>query len=337
MDASKLMIPPFQPEIHLGLPWWTYLSVGKKGSGKSKLVTRAVLWYFRDKLETVVSFVPTSRSNGDPAYFVPKAFDYGDWDAERCTKIYDWWRNNDIKRKKDGKSTQHVIFVIDDCNAVSNPKNGKMINVYKTPPIVKLLKEGRHHGEGIIMCAQNAVDLPAEARTQPHMVFLFASSSAKEVEWFRSAWASHCDKKLWPHIFHGCTAWKEGQPKRCLVINTQETGSGPTSGMYVWAPPYIDKPFRCGRADYYALSLRLYKEPEIADLDPWAAGGKDAGPSRSRGGVLHGGKKKKSDEPVTVFISDPITERILSDEEAALLHAPEEFGVDEYDDFGDAV
>ena len=326
--ASKVLrVERFKPELHLPGPKATYGAVGRKGSGKSTLACRATMWYLRDLLETCVSFIPTSKSNGDAAYFVPQAFDYGDWDEERCMSIYNWvWGLAQSGKKK------NVMFIIDDCNAVTNSK-GKTVNVYKSAPIVKLLKEGRHSGMGLFMCAQNTTDWSPSTRNQLHMLFAFASSSEREIKHIHENWGSQCPWPIFSEVFAACTAHVEGQPRRCLVIDTTKSSAeNPLAGFYVWAPPLITEPFRCGRKEYYALSTMLYKEPTAPKLDPWTAGGKSAGPALGAGGgrrIRGGGGAKKKEAPHEIRIAEPLHERILTDAEAA-----REFsgGDDEYED-----
>ena len=293
--APTFEVKAFIPEIHLKGPEATYAAIGKKKSGKSKLICRSVMWYLRDQLDTVISYVPTSRSNGDPAFFVPRAFDYDDWYPERCMSQYEFFHSLSCNKKK-----KHVMFIIDDCNAVVDEK-GKPLNVYKSAPILKLLKEGRHHGMGLFMCGQNCLDLSSMTRTQLHMVFLFASSNEKEIEWMRSCWANGCSKKLFAAVFAACTSYKEGEPKRCLVIDTDlASAENPLAGFYVWSPPYIKTPFRCGKKDFYALSEMVWSEAKPEVMDAWAAGGKGGGSAvyggsgRTEGQAKGGGRGPRS-------------------------------------------
>jgi hypothetical protein len=313
----KHTIPRFLPEIHLPGPEKTYVTVGKKGSGKSKLVMRALAWYLRDKVETVLSFVPTSRDNHDPSFYVPEAFDYDEFDADRVMALLQW-----IKDKSQADQKIYTTFFFDDCNAETNAK-GKLYNVYETPALSKLMKQGRHYGGGVVLGAQNVTDLPPTTRNQMHCGFFFASNNKDEIEKIRSNWCAHCPKEMFEPVFRSATAQVAGQPRRCLVVLTENVDTtNPLGGLYVWCPPMIEKPFRCGKQIYYDLSQQFKKHIEPKQLNPWQAGGKAAPSAATSSGpvkrvVAH--KKKKNAELPEIYIADPLIETILDDTEASFV------------------
>jgi hypothetical protein len=236
--------------------------------------------------------VPTARSNHDPDYFVPAAFNYARWDEKRLTGIYDWC---DAKAKN-GKPLR-VLVVLDDCNSVTEMRGVRVlkqhkVDVYSTAPVSKILTEGRHAHMGLLCGLQNAFDAPVAARNQATCVVAFPNPNKDEVEKLWKDYASSMPKALFKYVFAYATAAQpdapHDAPKRALVIMPHEvsSASSPIAGLYSWDPPYIDRQFRCGRAEFYKLSADFWSAPPPPPLDPWAAGGKGNAASNAAARVL---------------------------------------------------
>lgn len=290
-------IPPFKPEEQLG-PMQRIAVVGKSGSGKSKFLIRNVLWHLRNKVDTVISYVPTARNNGDPDVFVPDAFNLDRFDAKHLTSVMTWAEMRSMQAAEGSRPRKLMpLIVIDDCNAETNEK-GKRTNIFGSPAVFELHKQGRHHGLGVVSGLQCVMDAVPDVRKNLSMFMTLATSNLKEIEEIWKQWFSHMDKAKWRDVFNKCTAPHPNKAlRRALVIDNDKISpsTNPYAGLFVWEVPIITTPFLVGRAEHYALSRRYKVKRAVPVLDPFQVGGKaktalplltGGGGARGAGGVL---------------------------------------------------
>jgi hypothetical protein len=159
-EIENLVVPCFEPAKMI--PGSTCFMIGKRGTGKTKLIVD-LMAYFRHVSYCVV-ICPTIEAEATYAKHVPAAFIHRNWSP----KIVDDMLAAQLALGK-GVAECPALLIFDDC--LFDPKFAKDISTRN------LYMNGRHANITVICAGQYMLDLPPAIRTNTDYVFVLADNN----------------------------------------------------------------------------------------------------------------------------------------------------------------
>lgn len=237
----KLKVKKYNPTKVL--PYRITLIVGKRGSGKTKLLCD--LLYNMPNIDFVLGMAPTEETIETFRTFIPETCIFHSFNQSKLEQMIALQK--ELVRKKTVKG---FLLILDDCLYEKT--------VLKSTAMRELFLNGRHLHISMIICAQYVMDLPPDLRTNIDYIFAMReniiANRAKLHKFFYGMFEKYDD-------FAKCMDATTSNYGSMVLDNTQK--SNEIEDCVMWYRARIDLPsFKLGRSVYWKLDNKCLKSEE---------------------------------------------------------------------------
>jgi len=219
------------------------LAVGKRGSGKSRLL-EDLLYNLRDRFDYVLGMCPTMESSTMLRRCMPNSCVYNRFSPAKLELLVQTACELAAKHKE-----RHFLVVLDDVlydKAILRSKTFRY-----------LFFNGRHVRISLVILGQYLVDVPPELRSNIDYIFSMKetvlANRMKLYKMFFGVFASFADFEA---CFERCT-----QNYECICMDNTLQSSNPSDCIF-WYKANIELPeFQLGAKVFYSLEDQ-YRRPE---------------------------------------------------------------------------
>ena len=224
-------------------PYRIILAVGKRGSGKSRLL-EDLLYNLRDRFDYVLGMCPTMESSVMLRRCMPHACVYNRFSPAKLELLVQTACELASKNKK-----RHFLIVLDD---VLYDRN-----VLKSKAFRQLFFNSRHFFCSVCILCQYLVDMPPDLRSNVDYIFSMKetvlANRMKLYKMFFGVFASFADFEA---CFERCT-----QNYECICLDNTLQSTSPSDCIF-WYKATLDLPeFKLGSKVFYELEDQ-YRRPE---------------------------------------------------------------------------
>lgn len=222
--------------------------IGKRGSGKSTLVTD-ILWY---KRHIPVGVVMSATEDGNHHYkqFVPDLFIHGDYQKETIDKILA--RQKTLVSQGKGRP---AFLLLDDCMY----EKGRM----KDLCIRQTFYNGRHWKLFFMLTMQYCMDLPPDLRGQCDYVFVMREPIVKNRQrLYENFFGIFPTFEMFEQVLNACTENFE-----CLVLDNTSRSNRIEDCVFFYKAP-VRKNFRIGGPAMWTYHQKNYNPQYVLQPPP---------------------------------------------------------------------
>jgi hypothetical protein len=233
----------------------TCMVVGKRHAGKTCLMND-IMFHMRDRLDLVVGFSATEESNHNLSFFLPSAFVFPRYDAEKIKHVMEWQRRSVANNK-----SMNVGIIMDDCMGEVT-SDGKKKRVMNSGDIAAIFKIGRHRKIFYWNALQYIKDAPPDARQNTDLLFMYNTPSINERQKaYKDFFGMFRTYNDFSRVLDACTSGYD-----CLVLDTRKAVRDPSACIYYYSAKLRSEPFRVGRAIFWKLSDACYVDRSDNEL-----------------------------------------------------------------------
>lgn len=252
-----------------------------RNTGKSTLM-KDLLYQHRDRFPIGMVLSETNKESGDFDGLVPPLFTYDYYNQQAMDKLV-LRQKRMVRKNGEGNEKNYAFVVVDDCM-----DDTSWVNHVTTKGI---FKNGRHWDLFFVLSMQYCLGIPPTLRTCLDYIFILREPNLRNR---KQLWINYAS--IFPFFEMFCDALDDlTQNYHCMVIKNRVL-SNKIEDVVFWYKAKRHKPFRVGKADWWAWAERnynaQYEEEEEEEL--LQRGGKKNGDtnknqlyghSRRRGGV----------------------------------------------------
>lgn len=237
----------------------TILIVGKRHTGKTVL-TRALMYAMRKKLDVCIGMNPLEGGNHNLAYFCPKALVFDSFNDEKLKHLLAW----QTCAMKNGKAHK-IGFVMDDCaSETTSTGGGKRKKAMQSNDIGKLFKLGRHLKLFYINAMQDVKNAPPDIRGNVDLLFAFNTNSGSERQKLHQEFfGMFSTYRNFNQVFDTAAVGYD-----CIVLDTRKAALNPEKCIMFYRAPMITEPFKVGREIFYKMSDYFFEDKNDYSMDP---------------------------------------------------------------------
>lgn len=185
------------------------LVIGKRGTGKSTVISDILYFSNKKKIPRVCIFSGTEEANGFYRQFIPPTFIYNDSNVEKHLEIILQSQKDLTNKKNLGKMSKdkdiRITIVLDDV--------GYKKGILKSEVVRQIAMNGRHYSISIIIACQYCMHAPVDVRTNTDFVYVMKQSADLETL-YKSFFNGFKNKKDFKTVLDACTSNYE-----CFVLD----------------------------------------------------------------------------------------------------------------------
>jgi len=206
---------------------------GKRRSGKGVLTKDLCYYYFRNKIQNVFLFSPTSEIANNMIDYVPIEFRYKEVDIDVIDRIM---KRQEYLIRNDPKGKHNVLIIIDDIIASNDAKQQKILD--------KLFICARHYRISLIVSYQYVKkDFTPIQRDNVDVIFCFQQNNYTNKEALVYQYLNTTDNKK--DGFNLINKYADGYD--CLVISNTNNSNEYEDFCFTYRADLINRKFKMGR------------------------------------------------------------------------------------------